>query len=55
MNKTNLYLFAALIWGIPGIMISVKGFRAYLTMAPGKLWWLLLITVAVIAGFWSSV
>ena len=52
MNKTNLYLVAALIWGIPGIIISVKGLRAYLTMAPGNLWWLLLITVAVIAGFY---
>ena len=51
MNKTTLYLIAALIWGIPGIIISVKGFRAYLTMAPGNLWWLLLITMAVIAGF----
>ena len=34
MNKTNLYLIAALIWGIPGIIISVKGIRAYLSMAP---------------------
>ena len=52
MNKTKLYLIAALIWGIPGIIISIKGFRAYLTMAPGKLWWLLLITAAVIVGFY---
>ena len=52
MNKTTLYLIAALIWGIPGIIISVKGFRAYLTMAPRDLWWLLLITMAVIAGFY---
>lgn len=52
MNKRNLYLIAALIWGIPGIIISVKGFRAYLTMTPGKLWWLLLITATVIVGFY---
>ena len=51
MNKTNLYLIAALIWGIPGIIISVKGIRAYLSMAPESLWWLLLITAAVIVGF----
>lgn len=52
MNKKNLYLIAALIWGLPGIIISVKGVRAYLSMAPEDLWWLLLITAAVIAGFY---
>ncbi len=52
MNKKNLYCIAALIWGIPGIIISIKGIRAYLTMAPQQLWWLLLITVAVIASFY---
>jgi len=52
MNKTNLYFIAALIWGIPGIIVSVKGIRAYLTLSPGNLWWLLLITAAVIAGFY---
>ena len=51
MNKNNLYLSAALIWGIPGIIISIKGIRAYLTMAPENLWWLLLITAAVIVAF----
>ena len=52
MNKKNLYCIAALIWGIPGIIISIKGIRAYLTMAPQHLWWLRLITAAVIAGFY---
>lgn len=52
MNKKNLYCIAALIWGIPGIIISIKGIRAYLSMAPQDLWWLLLITVAVIASFY---
>ena len=52
MKKSNLYLIAALIWGIPGIIISVKGIRAYMSMDPDNLWWLLLITVAVIAGFY---
>jgi len=51
MSKTNLYLIAALIWGIPGIIISVKGIRSYLSMAPENLWWLLLITGTVIGGF----
>ena len=52
MKKSTLYLIAALIWGIPGIIISVKGVRAYLTMQPENLWWLRLITAAVIAGFY---
>lgn len=52
MKKSNLYLIAALIWGIPGIIISVKGIRAYMSMDTDNLWWLLLITVAVIAGFY---
>ena len=40
MNKKNLYCIAALIWGIPGIIITIKGIRTYLTMAPQQLWWL---------------
>ena len=52
MKKSNLYLIAALIWGIPGIIISVKGIRAYMSMDTDNLWWLLLITAAVIAGFY---
>ena len=52
MNKKNLYCIAALIWGIPGIIITIKGIRTYLSMAPQDLWWLLLITVAVIASFY---
>ena len=52
MNKSILYLIAALIWGIPGILISVKGIRAYMSMAPENLWWLLLVTAVVIAGFY---
>ena len=52
MKKSNLYLIAALIWGIPGIIISIKGIRAYMSMETDNLWWLLLITAAVIAGFY---
>jgi len=52
MNKKNLSCIAALIWGIPGIIITVKGIRAYLSMAPQNLWWLLLITAAVLASFY---
>ena len=52
MDKKNLYCIAALIWGIPGIIITIKGIRTYLSMAPQNLWWLLLITAAVIASFY---
>lgn len=51
MNRRYLYIAAGLIWGIPGVMISLKGIRAYLTMPSGELWWLLLITAGVLAGF----
>lgn len=52
MNKRILYYVAALLWGAPGILIAVKGIRAYMQMAPDKLWWLLLITAAVLASFY---
>lgn len=52
MNRRYLYLIAAALWGIPGVIITVKGFKSYLTMPAGDLWWLLLITAAVLAGFY---
>lgn len=51
MNRKHLYVVAAVIWGIPGIIISVKGVDAYLMQSPDALWWLLLITAAVMTGF----
>ncbi len=51
MNKNNLYFVAAAIWGIPGMIITLKGLRAYLTMPAESFWWLLLITAGVLAGF----
>ena len=51
MNKRFLYLVAALLWGIPGVIIAIKGIRAYFTMPSNELWWLLMITAAVLAGF----
>lgn len=51
MNKLFLYLIAAIIWGFPGIMITIKGIREYTTMPSDELWWLLLITAGVLAGF----
>lgn len=51
MNKRFLYLIAAIIWGFPGIMITIKGIRAYTTMPNNEIWWLLLITAGVLASF----
>ena len=51
MKRKYLYIIAALLWGVPGIIISVKGVSAYLAMPTSSLWWLFLITAAVLAGF----
>ena len=51
MSKRFLYLIACIIWGIPGVIISIKGIRAYTTMPGDELWWLLIITAGVLAGF----
>lgn len=51
MNKQLLYWVAALLWGAPGVVISVKGIKAYAAMPQNELWWLLLITAAVLTGF----
>lgn len=51
MKKGHLYIVAGLIWGVPGLIISVKGINAYLIQPSENLWWLLLITVGVLYGF----
>lgn len=51
MKRNHLYVVAAIIWGIPGIIITSKGISAYRMQQPDEIWWLLLITAAVLAGF----
>lgn len=51
MNKNALYYIAAALWGVPGVIISVKGVKAYMLMPAHSLWWLMLITVFVLACF----
>lgn len=51
MKRRFLYYIAAAFWGIPGIMIAIKGIRAYLSMQSHKIWWLMLITAFVVASF----
>ncbi len=35
---------AAALWGVPGVIISAKGVKAYMLMPAHSLWWLMLIT-----------
>mgnify|MGYP003301074863 CR=1 FL=1 len=51
MKKEHLYVVAAAIWGIPGIIISIKGISAYLIQSSGNLWWLFLVTIFVSISF----
>ena len=51
MKKNYLYIVALSIWGIPGIIITSKGINAYRMQPSDNLWWLLLITTAVLAAF----
>lgn len=46
-----LYFIAAFIWGVPGIILTIKGVRTYCIQPAQKIWWLLLITVFVLIGF----
>ena len=46
INKRYLYLLAGLIWGIPGVMVAIKGIRAYCNVCTNDLWWLGLIIAA---------
>ena len=55
MKRIYLYYIAAALWGIPGVIITVKGLKAYLNMPQDKLWWLILITALVFAGFFFYV
>ena len=49
-EKLHLFLTAALIWGVPGVIITTKGVMAYAQLH-SRAWWLLAITLAVLAAF----
>ena len=51
MNRKHLYVAAAVIWGIPGFIITFKGISAYKMQSSDNLWWLLLISAAVLTAF----
>lgn len=52
MKRQVLYIVAALIWGVPGIIITIKGAVNYAETMPNDLWWLLLITACVATAFY---
>lgn len=47
-----LFVVAALIWGIPGAIITSKGIGAYSEVSGEELWWHLVITAFVLLGFY---
>ncbi|MBP3439992.1 MAG: hypothetical protein J6K24_01920 [Tidjanibacter sp.] len=51
VGRRWLFAVAALMWGVPGVIITLKGVKAYGAVPEGALWWHLLITVAVLLGF----
>lgn len=51
MKRKHLYFVAAVIWGIPGITITLKGISAYRMQPSENIWWLVLITICVLSGF----
>lgn len=54
MRKKHLYLAAGLIWGIPGVIIFLKGIDAYRIQPSENIWWLLLITIRFISQWHIS-
>ena len=48
--KKHLLLVNAVIWGLPGAMILLKGIRAYVTLQPAS-WWMYLVSLVVFACF----
>lgn len=51
IRRAYTYVLAAVIWGIPGVNIAVKGIWTYMLIKPDDLWWLMLITLIVAAFF----
>ena len=52
IKRIFLYFIAAAIWGVPGIILTIKGVSAYMVSPVQKLWWLLLITILVLGSFY---
>ncbi len=44
-------MVAALIWGVPGVPITIKGLRAYATLSVSEIWWSVVLTLCIVAFF----
>lgn len=51
VKKVCHYLIASIVWGIPGIIITIKGIMAYCQLLSRK-WWLYAITSGVLVAFY---
>lgn len=51
LQRKHLYLAAALLWGVPGAVITIKGVMAYTFVAWQSLWYLFPVTIVVMTGF----
>lgn len=51
VGKKYLYLTAALMWGIPGILITFKGIRAYYDVPIPQIGWLMILTGFILLMF----
>ena len=52
VHRDILYPIAALIWGIPGVMIAIKGVRTYAVLPMPEMWWLLVVTLCIAVFFY---
>lgn len=52
MRRRHLFILAAIIWGVPGVGITMKGMAAYRIAATGEIWWMLPVTAAVCSWFY---
>ena len=51
LQRKHLYLAAALLWGVPGAVITIKGVMAYTFVAWQSQWYLFPVTIVVMTGF----
>ena len=49
--RRHLYLTAALVWGVPGLTITIKGLLTYCKVSQSQLWWLYIVTLCVVVAF----
>lgn len=53
MKRQHLFLTAALIWGVPGLLVTAKGVSAYCHVARTDLCWLPIVTLTIGVAFYN--